>query len=332
MAEAYRWRSGGRVNQTVAAAVCRDMALRRIASSVAALAAVCGLALVQAKISQASFHLMQVREVYPGSVANPASEYVELQMWSPGQNLVSGHPLHIFDSTGMETGGANFAANVPNGSNQSTLLLATPQAVAQLGIAADAELPGAGTGTLDPSGGKVCFDNIDCVSWGSFSGSSSQPSPSGTPAVPAGIPDGSALRRSIAPGCPTLLESGDDHDNSALDFAAAAPAPRANATPPSEIACTSTPPQGPAEGHAPQTILKGTPGKRIHDHTPSFRFRSNHPGSSFQCRVDRKAFRPCRSPFTAKALAPGRHRFQVRARSHGETDPTPASYTFAILR
>lgn len=303
------------------------MALRRIASSIAALAAICGLALVQAKVSQASFHLMQVREVYPGSVANPASEYVELQMWSPGQNLVSGHPLHVFDSTGMETGGAKFAANVPNGSSQSTLLLATPQAVAQFGIAADAELPGAGTGTLDPSGGKVCFDNIDCVSWGNFSGSATQPSPSGTPTAPAGIPDGSALRRSIAPGCSTLLESVDDTNNGSVDFSLVSPAPRNNGTPPTEAEC------GPIRiDDPPQVILRKKPPKRARDRTPTFRFASDQAGSTFQCKVDGKPFRTCRSPYTTKPLRPGKHTFKVRARNAPSFFGSSIAYSFTVLR
>ncbi len=125
---------------------------------------------------------MQIREVFPGTAANPNAEYVELQMWSSGQNFVSGHTFHIFNSAGMEVGGGRFGGNVPNGGDQSTILLATPQAVAQFGVAADAELPPGGT--LDPIGGKFCFDNIDCVSWGNFSGSATQPSPSGAPALP----------------------------------------------------------------------------------------------------------------------------------------------------
>ena len=41
------------------------------------------------------------------------------------------------------------------------------------------------------AGGAVCWENIDCVSWGSFTGAASLPSPPGTPA--AAIPTGSAL-------------------------------------------------------------------------------------------------------------------------------------------
>ncbi len=295
------------------------MSWRRIVATAAVLVtAVLG----SASAAQAAFHLMQVREVYPGSAANPSSEYVVLQMWESGQNLVGGHTFHVFNSTGMEIGGGSFAGNVANGANQSTILLATPAAVAQFGVAADAALPAAGT--LDPSGGKFCFDNIDCVSWGNFSGSSSQPSPSGTPAV--GIPDGSALRRSIAPGCPTLLESGDDTNNSSVDFAVAPPAPRNNATPPTEAVCGTVEIDDP-----PSTTLRKKPPKRTRDRTPTFRFVASPAPATFQCKVDRGRFRSCRSPYTTKPLRPGRHTFKVRARNDlGFFGPSIA-YSFKVL-
>ncbi|MGN6816231.1 MAG: hypothetical protein ACTHK3_09120 [Solirubrobacterales bacterium] len=78
----------------------------------------------------ATFHLMMIREVYPGSVANPEAQYVELQMWQSGQNHVAGHVLRSYDAAGKVTGVDTFPADVANGANQSTLLLATPQAEA----------------------------------------------------------------------------------------------------------------------------------------------------------------------------------------------------------
>jgi len=66
-----------------------------------------------------------------------------------------------------------------------------------------------------------------------------------------------SLERSIAPGCPTLLEAGDDTDNSSADFTLAAPSPRNNATTPTETACAG--PQSPATAPAAATTfnLKG---------------------------------------------------------------------------
>ena len=117
-------------------------------------------------------------------------------MYSPGQTLVGGHILHTYNAAGMETQANAFPSDVPNGANQSTILTATPEAEAQFNVVADGALfP---SGQLDPAGGAVCWESLDCVSWGSFGGS--LPSPAGSPAAP--IPDGMALRRTIAPGIP----------------------------------------------------------------------------------------------------------------------------------
>jgi hypothetical protein len=304
----------------------------------AALAAALASLAVGVPAASATFHLIQVREVYPGSTASPNAEFVELQMWAPAQNFVNSYAIRVYGPSGAVTGEGVFSADVANGATQSTVLAETPETQAQFTVTGDTTLVPTGpvlpAGILNPSGGKVCWVNIDCVSWGNFSGSGSQPSPSGTPAAPTGIPDGLALRRTIEPGCPTLLESGDDRDNSALDFALAAPNPRPNSVPPTERPCGGgTRPDDPPKAHGPETTLRKTPPRRTHDRTPTFRFRADERRVTFQCRVDRKAFAACRSPFTTKRLKPGRHRFSVRARdSRGNPDLTPASYSFTVLR
>lgn len=314
--------------------------LRALFLSAAALAATLAFG---ADPAAATFHLMQIREVYPGSAAAPEAEYVELQMWASGQNLVEGHVLRSYDAAGNVTGTSTFAHNVSNAANQSTLLLATPQAEAQFGVAADAPLP---TGSLSPAGGAVCWESIDCVSWGNFSGT--LPSPAGAPVAPAGIPDGMALRRSITRGCATLLDPSDDNDVSAEDFAVASPLPRPNSVPPTEQACTAGGAGGGAGGggsggagggtgggggqsNGLDTLLRRKPPHRTHDRTPTFRFTASDDGASFECKLDRRPYRSCRSPFTARPLKAGRHRFLVRARSGGEVDSTPASWRFRIL-
>jgi len=280
----------------------------------------------------ATFHEISIREVYAGSAAQSNSQYVELQAWSPGQNFVAGHSLTTYDASGKVTDTATFAAMVPNGANQATILLASPPAEAQFGVAADKTLAG---DALSPAGGAVCWEALDCVSWGSFSGPLL--GPAGPPAEP--IPDGMALRRTISPGCPTLLEAGDDHDNSATDFSAVFPAPRPNSVAPSERPC-SRPGGGQSEGPgngsgqrgAPQTILRHKPPKQTSDRTPTFRFGADESKSTFQCKLDAKPFKSCRSPFTTKRLALGRHAFKVRARDQsGKLDPSPASYRFKIV-
>jgi hypothetical protein len=278
---------------------------------------------------------MSIREVYPGSSAEPEAEYVELQMWAPGQNLVGGHVLRTYNAAGGLVGTNTFPANVPADANQSTILMATSQTETRFGLKADGPL--SPSGQLDPAGGAVCWENLDCVSWGNFAGTT--PSPTGTPA--AAIADGMALRRTIAPGCASLLEPTDDHDNSAADFTAVFPSPRPNSTAPSERPCgragggQSTEGGGGGPGDqrgAPQTTLRRKPAKKTRDRTPTFRFDSSEPGSSFQCKLDAKPFKTCRSPFTPKQLKLGHHTFKVRAHDEsGKLDPSPASYDFRIV-
>ena len=290
------------------------------------------LSLLPAAPALATFHLMQVREVYPGSAVNPDAEYVELQMWAAGQNLVGGHILRSYEANGTPLGTSTFPGNLLNSANQSTMVLATPQAEAEFGIVADAPLSPAGQ--FSPAGGAVCWEAIDCVSWGSFAGS--LPSPAGSPAAPGGIPGGMALRRSLGRGCATALDPADDSDQSGADFEAVFPSPRPNSVPPSEKTCAGGVGGGAGPGpdgeHAPQTTLRRKPPKRGHDRTPTFRFVASEGGEHFECKLDRKRFRSCASPFTARRLALGSHRFQVRAVGQaGAKDPTPAAYRFRIV-
>lgn len=291
---------------------------------------VLALCALWAPAASATFHLILVREVYPGSEANPGAEYVELQMYAPGQNFVAGHVLRTYGATGAVSGVNTFASDVAGGANQSTIVIATPAAEAQFGIAADGTLSPAGQ--LDPAGGAVCWESLDCVSWGSFSGS--LPSPAGQPAAPGGIPDGMALRRTISPGCPTLLEPTDDRDSSALDFSVVFPSPRPNSVPPSEHACSApTGPSYPSGGSgAPQTRITGHPRRTSRDRTPTFRFAADLAGATFLCKLDRGRFHRCRSPFTTRRLRPGRHSFAVEARAPGGTpDPSPARWRFRVI-
>ncbi|HEX5609354.1 MAG TPA: hypothetical protein VFX45_04590 [Solirubrobacterales bacterium] len=297
--------------------------------TLAILGSIAVLAGLAAAPAQASFHLMKIREVFAGSAANPDAAYVELQMYASGQNFVAGHSIRVYDDKGKEIAAVPFPANVARGDSQSTLLVATPQ----LGIAADATLP---TGVIKAAAGAVCFDDLDCASWGAFTGAAFIAGPAGNPA-PA-IPDGVALQRTIGRGCATALDPADDSDDSAADFVAVAPAPRPNAVAPTEQLCTGTTTTPGAGGgkagddHNPQTTLRGKPAKRSTDRTPTFRFTSDEKSAKFECKLDGKRFRPCRSPYTTKSLALGPHTFRVRAVVDGHhTDASPATFRFTVL-
>ena len=81
----------------------------------------------------------------------------------------------------------------------------------------------------------------------------------------------------------------------------------------------------------PETTITINPPTLSNSTSASFSFTSSEPGSTFQCKLDGAAFTSCTSPQTYTGLAGGSHTFQVRATgTAGNTDPTPASYTWTV--
>src|SRR3954454_5513855 len=76
--------------------------------------------LLAAAPAQATFHLIKVREVHPGSSDD---SYVELQMYAAGQNLLSGHAITVYNTAGSLVHSSTFSASVPNSANQQTVLI-----------------------------------------------------------------------------------------------------------------------------------------------------------------------------------------------------------------
>lgn len=292
--------------------------MRRTIAGLAALVALGG-----APPASASFHLVSVSEVAPNP-AGAQSAFIELQMYEAGQTQFAGHSVSVYDADGgVPVTSFALSANAQNGETQRTFLIGddlTPGGPDFVNSQLADPL-----GPLGP-GGAVCFDTVDCVSWGSFTGTA-LPSPPGSPA--AAIPPGSSLTRSIAPGCATLLEADDDTDDSATDFALVAPSPRPNSVAPTEKACG---PGGGDDDKAPETEITKAPKKKSEKHKAKFKFTASEPGSSFECKLDRKPYKPCTSPRTVKRLDDGKHKFQVRATDEaGNTDSSPAKAKFKVL-
>jgi hypothetical protein len=88
----------------------------------------------------------------------------------------------------------------------------------------------------------------------------------------------------------------------------------------------------PAGSPPMQTRIVTGPKARTRATTVRFRFSSSRTGSSFECKLDRKPFEPCKSPQTYEKLKPGRHVFRVRTVDGGAADQTPARSKFWILR
>lgn len=202
--------------------------------------------LLGAGSASATFHLIKIREVFPGSTAHPDSSYVELQSYFGLQNQVQMGELHVYNATGTDVSHFSPAGPVANSADNATVL------IADSGFAA--AFPGVTPDSVDsslnlsPAAGAVCWPITeppfeDCVSWGAFTGDAMLAATAGSPFQGSGaagaIGDGSAIIRSISGNCPTALEAADDTNNSAADFAEATPKPRPNSAAITEMACAS---------------------------------------------------------------------------------------------
>lgn len=282
-----------------------------------------GLMLLAAPVS-ASFHLIKVREIYPAGNAS----YVVLQMHEPGEYLVAGHHL-VFHKP---DGSVDHDFVLPNNAsitspNNATVLVAGPGygAAFPSGPSADdldSQL------NLSASGGAICWTEStppDCVAWGNFTGPLPAHVPAftvGSPASPSGVTAGKAIRRTIAPNCPTLLEGADDSEDSATDFSEQTPNPRNNASAVTEMACASIP---------PQAAIDSKPPKSTNATSAAFTYHSTPLGAEFECKLDAAAFASCESDGIEYPgpLGDGSHTFQVRAKNGNGTGGA-ASYTWTV--
>ncbi|MCW2987460.1 MAG: exported protein of unknown function [Solirubrobacterales bacterium] len=277
--------------------------------------------LIALPAAQASFHLMKIREVYPAGDAS----YVELQMFSAGEYLVAGHHLVAYNADGSVANDFSLPSNVSAASpNNATVLIADSGYAGAFpsGPAADEADPNL---NLAAAGGAVCWTDgspPDCVAWGSFTGplpTHVPPLVVGSPASPAGVIAGRALRRSIAPACATFLEEGDDSDSSAADFSEVSPQPRANASPITETPCV-----------LPTAAIDSKPANPTKSTSASFTFHSSPAGASFECKLDLEAFATCASGISyAGPLGDATHSFQVRAKDTSGTGAA-TSYSWRV--
>jgi subtilisin-like proprotein convertase family protein len=87
-----------------------------------------------------------------------------------------------------------------------------------------------------------------------------------------------------------------------------------------------------ADGTAPDTKIKKKP-KTSTSTRAKLKFTSTEAGSTFECKVDDKKFKPCGAKLKLKHLKVGKHTVRVRATdSAGNTDNSPAKATWRVLR
>jgi hypothetical protein len=212
-----------------------------------------GATLVAATAAQASFHLAKIREVHNGGDA--AHSYVMLQMPVSGEGFLMGRYVSFRSADGQIQGDHQIMTNAASQDAQRTFLIGGSAVPGSDSVGADDQLIGT-SGAVCYETGANALGGLDCVSWGSFTGSITPlSSPAGTPA-PALAP-GQSLVRSIAGNCPTALDVSDDTNNSAADFAIGTPIGRNNAATPTEQTC------GPIGGSGPPPAASpGTAGKK----------------------------------------------------------------------
>jgi hypothetical protein len=90
--------------------------------------------------------------------------------------------------------------------------------------------------------------------------------------------------------------------------------------------------QGPcADVDPPETAIAKHPKKTSSNRRVKFRFSADEPGSTFECKLDKRPFKPCRSP-VKRTVGTGRHRFKVRAvDAAGNRDPSPAVFSWTVV-
>lgn len=90
--------------------------------------------------------------------------------------------------------------------------------------------------------------------------------------------------------------------------------------------------QGACGTDPPQTRITKAAPKESKKTTVKFKFRSSEADSTFECKLDKGPFKPCKSPKKLKGLEVGKHEFQVRAiDAGGNLDPSAAKDKFKVV-
>ncbi len=94
--------------------------------------------------------------------------------------------------------------------------------------------------------------------------------------------------------------------------------------------CPAPPPA--ADTDPPETEITKAPKLKTRKRKAKFKFSSDEPGSNFECKLDKRDFAPCSSPFRKKVRRK-RHTFQVVATDDaGNADPTPATHAWKVKK
>lgn len=149
----------------------------------------------------------------------------------------------------------------------------------------------------------------------------------------------------IADGPPVDCESIEERAPNSFRPPDTPPEPEPEPEPPAPEATPPTPARPPLPRSQPRTRPDRTPPATRFGHRPAallfsshrrrriaFSFVASEPGARFRCKLDRRAWRPCRSP-RAYFVRPRRHVFRVYAiDAAGNRDRSPAKFGFRVRR
>ncbi|HSK50234.1 MAG TPA: calcium-binding protein, partial [Solirubrobacterales bacterium] len=144
-----------------------------------------------------------------------------------------------------------------------------------------------------------------------------------TPAFADGPPIGCESVEERAPNSFRPPDTPPDPDPGPVVPPQTAPTPALRPVPPSRR--DRTPPATRLRRRPAALLFASNPRRRV-----AFAFASSERGSRFRCRLDRRPFRPCRSPRAYRASR-GRHTFRVFAiDAAGNRDRSPARARFRV--
>lgn len=148
----------------------------------------------------------------------------------------------------------------------------------------------------------------------------------------APVPDLTAPGASCPSPATLISASGTSPALGGIDVPALTAADPTNPTDPNDPTNPDDPKPPQPDVVPPETTKGKGPAKRITKAKAKFEFSSSEPGSTFTCKLDRKAAKPCQSPAKVKRLKPGKHKFIALATdTAGNADASPAVWKFRVV-
>jgi len=222
--------------------------------------------------------------------------------------------------TAVATGTGSYAVQVLAEGSGVTATIGMRNVIA-IGAQADVQALGAVGGTATANLAYSAFDSSSVSGAGTVTPFSAQHNISNPPSfVDAGAGD-----YHQAEGSPTINAGSADDKTGSLDFDGESRVQGASI----DIGAD----EFPEDTAAPETTIAKGPKKRTTSTKATFKFSSDDPAATFECKLDRGGFAPCTSPKKLTHLKKGKRTFSVRATDASDNaDPSPAVYKWTVKK